>query len=57
MLGAVRYITKVNGLTLFLRSPEQSNCEMIPTKKEQSTKDDRGGRGRRKLNDAKTGLK
>lgn len=54
LLGAVRYVTKVN---LFLRSPQQSDCEMTPTKKEQSPQDDSRGRGGRKLSAAKTGLK
>lgn len=34
MLGTVRYITDVHNSTLILRSAQQSNCEMTPTKKE-----------------------
>lgn len=36
MLGTVRYVTEVHNSTLILRSAQQSNCEMTPTKKDEN---------------------
>lgn len=55
MLGTVRYITEVNNLTLFLRSPQQSNCQMTPTEKESEHRGWQWGQGRERLTDAVTG--